>query len=394
MKRSAIFFLYIVIIAGCRKTPDTKPNGGEFYVSSTSSGTFTKETLQALAVLKGYGSYVSQIKYDVDFFKIVYNTTYKGKSIEASGLLAVPKNTPTAPSLISTQHGTMFKHADAPSNFPATFTGFELFASAGFVTVIPDFLGFGVSNTITHPYYDQQHSGTSVVDMLKAVKYYLEKEKTPLSNRLFLLGYSEGGYVTMAAQKEIETHPEHNLSITAAAEGAGGYDISGMLSTIATLPAYAEPSFLAFILQSYNTTYNWNRPYTDFFQEPYASRIPALLNGTKTQAEINAQLSTSTAALFNPVFFANLGTATGELVLKQAVQNNSFLNWVPKSPTRLYHGTVDNTVFYQTSITTFNRFKAAGATNVEFIPIPNGNHQTSINPMLSSALTWFQTLDK
>ncbi len=96
MKRSAIFFLYIVIIAGCRKTPDTKPNGREIYVSSTSSGTFTKETLQALAVLKGYGSYVSQMKYDVDFFKIVYNTTYKGKSIEASGLLAVPKNTPTA----------------------------------------------------------------------------------------------------------------------------------------------------------------------------------------------------------------------------------------------------------------------------------------------------------
>lgn len=83
-----------------------------------------------------------------------------------------------------------------------------------------------------------------------------------------------------------------------------------------------------------------------------------------------------------------------EPVLKQAIQNNSFLNWVPKSPTCLYHGTADVTVYYQTSETTYNRFKAAGATNVEFIPIPNGNHQTSIDLMLANALAWFQSLDK
>ncbi len=296
--------------------------------------------------------------------------------------------------MLSAQHGTLFNHADAPSNFPATFTGFELFASAGFVTAIPDYIGFGVSENIIHPYYDAQLSGTAVADMLKGVKYYLQKEKINISSRLFLLGYSEGGYVTMAAQKEIETHPEDNLSITAAAEGAGGYDLTGMLSTIATTPIYAEPSYLAFILQSYNTTYDWKRPYTDFFQEPYAGRIPTLLNGTKSQSEINAGLTTSTAALFNPTFLANLQNPTAEPVLKQAIQNNSFLNWVPKSPTRLYHGTADVTVFYQTTVTTYNRFKAAGATNVEFIPIPNGNHQTSIDPMLSNALAWFQSLDK
>lgn len=71
-----------------------------------------------------------------------------------------------------------------------------------------------------------------------------------------------------------------------------------------------------------------------------------------------------------------------------------FLLKLPKSPTCLYHGTADVTVFYQTSVTTFNRFKAAGATNVEFISIPNGNHQTNIDPMLSNALAWFQSLDK
>lgn len=98
--------------------------------------------------------------------------------------------------------------------------------------------------------------------------------------------------------------------------------------------------------------------------------------------------------MFTPTFYANLSNPSGEPVLKQQLTANSFLDWVPKSPTRLYHGTNDESVFYQTSETTFARFKAAGATNVEFFPIPGGMHQTSIGPMMANALPWLQSLDK
>lgn len=395
--RSCVPVICLVILAGCQKNVDstTEPvYGSNYFVSATSAGSFTKDILQTVARANGFGEFVSLIKYDVDFVKLVYKTSYNGKPIEASGLVAIPKNTLVPPSILSAQHGTIIKFADAPSNFPSATTGFELFGSAGYVTVIPDFIGFGVSKNIVHPYYDQKHSGTAVVDMLKAVKFYLLKEKIATSNRLFLFGYSEGGYVTMAAQKEIETHPDINLPITAAAEGAGGYDLTTMLSGIAAMPTYAEPAYLAFILQSYNTTYSWNRSYNEFFQEPYASKIPALLNGDKSLTDINAALTTSTAALLNPIFLANIQNAAGEPVLKQALRNNSFLDWVPASRTRLYHGTADVTVLYETSVTTFNRFKAAGATNVTFISIPGGNHQTSIKPTIQDALSWFQSLDK
>jgi pimeloyl-ACP methyl ester carboxylesterase len=395
MKKVASFLLLIFVLAGCKKDNGTEvPAGSDIFVSATAAGSFNKEAIKLIATSNGYGSYSSQVKYDVDFLKIVYKTTYNGKTIEASGLLCIPKNMPVAASLLSAQHGTILTQAEAPSNFPTTFTGFELFASTGFITVIPDFIGYGVSKNIKHPYYDQKLSGTTVVDMLKAVKYYLKKESIATSNRLFLIGYSEGGYVTMAAQKEIETHPEHDLNITAAAAGAGGYDLQTMFNTIVNSSTYSEPGYLAFILQSYNTTYNWNRPYTDFFAEPYASRIPTLLDGTKSLGLINAGLTTSITALLNPAFLANLKSTTGEPVLKQALATNSFLNWVPKSRTRLYHGTADVTVFYNTTETTYNRFRAAGATNVDLITIPNGNHQTSIDPMLSNAFEWFLMLDK
>jgi pimeloyl-ACP methyl ester carboxylesterase len=392
----AYLLLFVFVITGCKKDIQGDPvtPAPDLFVSASSLGTFPRATIQAFAISAGLGSYTALIKYDVEFFKLIYNTTYKGKPIQASGLLAIPKNVPVMPSLLSAQHGTMFKNTDVPSNFPAAFSGFELFAAGGFVTIIPDFIGYGVSQNIPHPYYDQLHSGLAVVDMIKATKSYLSKQSIAISNRLFLFGYSEGGYVTMAAQKEIETNPAHNLTLTAAAEGAGGYDLTGILSAITANPRYEAPSYLALLIRGYNSTYDWNRPYTDFFQQPYADRIPNLLNGTKTRGEVDVQLTNSPTALFTPTFYANLLNANGETALKQKLTENSFLNWVPKSPTRLYHGTADEAVFYQTTVNTFNKFKAAGATNVEFFTIQNGTHESSVQPMIENVLPWIQSLDK
>jgi len=396
LQRWLLLALVLGPLASCHHTepePAT-PSGQDLFVSATAVATMPKTQLQGLATLAGLGAFATQLKYDATYYKFVYKTTYKGQLMEVSGLLGVPLQMPTTPALLSAQHGTMFRQADSPSNFPATFTGFELFASAGFITVIPDFIGLGVSQNIVQPYYDKATSAATVVDMLKAARYYLQQKQIAFNKNLFLVGYSEGGYVTMAAQQAIETSTPADFTLTAAAAGAGGYDLPGMLTGIATTTSYATPSFLTLILQGYNTTYGWNRPLTDFFQAPYAAQVPTLLNGTKTRQEIDAALTTNPMALFTPTFYAALASPTGELVLKQQLADNSFLTWVPKSPTRLYHGTADQSVFYQTSASTFARFQAAGATNVEFFPIPGGTHETSIIPMMASVLPWFQSLDK
>lgn len=391
-------FLCLMILSGCDKditVPDTDTTGGkDLFVSATSVGSFTKTQLQVVATLKNFGSFVPLIQYDVDFYKFTYYTTLNGSKILASGLLGIPKNTPAAPALLSAQHGTIFADADAPSNFPNTFSGFEIGASAGFVTVIPDFIGYGVSKDIVHPYYDMQSSGTAVVDMIKAAKYYLQTQHTAISNKLFLLGYSEGGYVTMAAQKEIETNKSHNLTVTAAAEGAGGYDLNTMLAKVATVPTYATPSFLALFIQSYNTTYSFNRPYADYFMPVYAAKIPGLLDGTKTGDQINLELNTSPSALLSTAFYSSLTNPAAETAFKAKITLNSFPDWYPVSPTRMYHGTADEAVFYETSQTTYNKFIAAGSKQLTLTPIPGGSHATSIFPVIADALPWMQSLAK
>ncbi|WP_246850253.1 alpha/beta hydrolase family protein [Rufibacter roseolus] len=362
----------------------------DLLVSSEKLTTIPAAGLKEIAVSNGRSELATLIKYDVDVYRLTYLTQYNGQEIQASGLMVVPLNMTAPAPILSAHHGTTFDQKYAPSNFQVTsLTGFEPFGAAGYLTLVPDFIGYGASKQILHPYYDLKHSGTAVVDMIKAGKSFFKKNNVKTSDQLFLAGYSEGGYVTLAAQKEIEEHPDHGLTVTASGAGAGGYDLEHMLAMVLSGKPYEYPANLAFILQAYNKTYNWNRPLTNFFQEPYATRIQELIDGTRTSSSINSALAKDPAKLFNPTFMAAL-RGNGEQALKDALKRNSLTNWVPKSPTRLYHGTADIMVPYSNTVSTYNAMKAANVPDLKFVSIPGGGHGSSLEPMIKDLIPWME----
>ncbi|WP_240676070.1 alpha/beta fold hydrolase [Botryobacter ruber] len=371
-------------------TPVVAETAKDPYVSSQLLLSVPLSTLKPLLTAQGFGTYSDQVKYGVSVYKMVYTTSYQGKEIKASGLVCIPVGITTPAPVISAQHGTIFAHREAPTA-STDVSGFELLAAAGYITFMPDYIGFGESKNVFHPYYDQKHSALAVVDMLKAGRSFYKEQNLTTNNKLFLVGYSEGGYVTMAAQKEIETNPAHGLKVTASAAGAGGYDLTAMLSDVTSGQPYSFPAYLAYILQAYNYTNDWKRPLSELFQEPYASRLPGLFNGSNRAGDINNQLHPDPATLFAPAFFNGLKDANKEQVFKQALQDNSLTDWAPQSPTRLYHGTADMIVPYSNSEKTFAALKARGAKNITFTPIPGGAHNTSFETMLEDIIPWMQS---
>ncbi len=147
--------------------------------------------------------------YGVHVYKIIYKTTYKNNPIQASGAVVIPVTSEPLP-ILSYQHGTIFHDSRAPSNFNTIFDmdaemALNLFiASTGFVCSIPDYIGYGQSGNLLHPFQHAQTLATASVDMLKATKELCQILNTSLQNRYFLTGYSEGGYATLALQREIE----------------------------------------------------------------------------------------------------------------------------------------------------------------------------------------------
>lgn len=387
-------FLLVAIATGCNdKDTDSPRDKNLHFVSATPLQGSSLFVLKAFAAGLGKDELIPMLNYNVETYRFVYKTSYKGERINASGLIFLPQNMKEEAPIISVQHGTTFVKTDAPS-VALDFTGTEFFAAAGYITLMPDFIGYGESADIFHPYYDKEHSALAVTDMIKAVKEYLNDRTIAFNDKLFLAGYSEGGYVTLAAAHALENTPGDNVPVTAVAAGAGGYDLVEMLHGVTTTNYYAYPSYLAFVMLSYNTTYHWNKPIDYFFNQPYADSLAKYMDGKYDGSFINSKLTTETNKLFNTQFFERLLTVEGEQDVKQAMIDNSVSGWSTQTPIRLYHGSNDEIIPYHNSEVTLQNFINLGSSHVTLTPIQGGKHGNSFIPMLEDVIPWFETLKK
>jgi len=348
--------------------------------------TASTKTLKDIYTKYGVDQLDSFIKYPVSFHQIVYNTTYKGKQISTSGALIIPICPGKSPAIVSYQHGTMFADQDAPSKATSA-ESFPLFNE--YIVFLPDYIGYDPS-AILHPYYIYEPSVMPVIDMLKAGKKYLDDNQVLYNkDKLFLTGHSEGGYVTVAVQKELEIHPVAGLKITASAPSAGPYDVATTGKLIFQNNTYPSPAYLILILTAYNDFY-WQRPIADFFQQSYANLISNLLNGKYNENAINQQLTNNLPTLMSPKFLSDF-RGTGENDFKAQLELNSVNNWAPQTPTRLYHGTVDDIVPYEISQKTYQSFISNGSdpAQVKLVPITGVGHDYL--PAYQLILEWFKT---
>jgi pimeloyl-ACP methyl ester carboxylesterase len=328
----------------------------------------------------------SEIKYDVDIYKVTYKTSYKDDAIIASGLVALPATNDQV-GILSFQHGTISLHSDAPTEQGATTDILQFYASmasVGFVAIIPDYIGFGASKQITHPYYVEKPTAVAVLDNIRAGRELALVNNINLNKRLFLAGYSQGGYATMAAHKAIEEQQGiEDLNLIASFPAAGGYDITGMQKYLFNLKTYHEPFYLSYIGVAYKSYYNtWNESLNVMFKEPFASKIPLLFDGTKSGSQINSELTENIEDLVQPEVLANIDTDIKYKFITDAFIENSVTDWIPKAPVYMYHGSSDITVPYQNSVDTYNNFinNGASSTVVTMTPLPFATHGTGITP--------------
>lgn len=330
----------------------------------------------------------NKLIYDVDVYKIIYTTlNHKGEIVKASGALFVPKGVDYLP-LLSIQHGTQTKRINVGSINPYySLEGF-VGASLGYYTVVPDYLGLGESKMI-HPYHHAKTSAYAVIDFIRAARNFGINNKIKLNGQVFLIGYSEGGYVTMAAQREIEKNYYNEIKITASAPMAGAYDLYLTSQIILNNKIYEQPSFLAYLIVAYNDIYEWNK-IDEIFNSPYAEKVVSLFDGSKTTSEINSELTSDLKKLFKQKFINDFLNGT-EIEFTKALKENSLINFVPISPTKLYHGDADEYVPYENSLKAIEYFNSHGA-NVELITIKNGTHISSGIPSIINAIGWFESL--
>jgi pimeloyl-ACP methyl ester carboxylesterase len=347
----------------------------------------TASELKVLLGSAGLDVDLNQLQYDVDLYKVTYKTTFKGSEITASGIVVLPQTTDEM-GMVSFQHGTIVTQAAAPTSAPLNDTALILYSglsSTGFITVVPDFIGFGESKVFFHPYYVEEATATAIIDNLKAAKELAAEKKVKFNKRLFLAGYSQGGYATMATHKTLEANPISGFELIASFPASGGYDVKGMQEYFFAQQTYDQPYYMAYVALSYKSYYGWNESLLgQFFQEPYGSAIPGLFNGINDSGYINSHLITAIPSLVQPNLLANIDTDDDYKFLVDAFEENSLLDWKPTIKMFMYHGDADVTVPYQNSVDTYNYFISQGvSTNVVSLKtLPGATHGTGVYPYI------------
>ena len=343
--------------------------------------------------------FVDLAKINIDVHKITYHTKFQNKSIQASGLVYLPKVAGKYP-VLCFQNGTNTQHNLAPSENLNSEMQFmlESVASMGFIVVVPDYIGFGASSNLPHPYLHAQSTTQSILDMLRAMNEFTTEDKIVAkpTKDLFIFGYSQGGWATMLLQKEIEIRYSSEFHLIASSCAAGPYSLEYMTQYITSKTDYPQPYFLAYLFNTYTSMGLVTNPLSDFIQAPYVAEIPGLYDGNQSESYINAVLTTNMTELLTPDYLDQDAANPKFSAFNSALIANSIMPWKISTPTRLYHGGEDDIIPVSMSQKTFLDLKTAGTPDsiIQLKLIPKVGHSNGKIPVSILTILWFMELKK
>jgi pimeloyl-ACP methyl ester carboxylesterase len=333
---------------------------------------------------------------DADIYRVNYKTSLNNMELIASGIVCIPKSTGAFP-ILSFQNGTNTSNAKAPSQNlnSEQFVLLENLAGLGYIITIPDYIGFGESNDILHPYYHRQSSDASVINLIKATQEMLEEKAiTSSSNgKLFMLGYSQGGWATLSAFQTLETNNTTGLEPIAASCGAGAYNLMEVAKHILSNNMYGSPVYLPYFIESHQRNGLMATNLDLYFNKPYTDTIPALFNGNTYLGTINSALNDTISRLMTPDILQNFATDARFEPLRQELLMNSVDAWQVKGKLLFTHGKSDPVVppFESENIVAKFRNLGISENQVQLIMLEGKDHGSGLLPWIIKSLVWLDS---
>ena len=281
-------------------------------------------------------------RYSVTAYRLEYLTSdADGNEVRASGLVSVPQKPAGATSpVLGYQHGTLFRDAEAPSNNAVASEVAVVLASLGYIVLAPDYVGFGASRGTRHPYLLAAPSAAATVDFLTAARTWRGQAGVADNGQLFLTGYSEGGYVTLAAHRALQAgNSPHLQQLRMVVPGAGPYNVQTTMDGLVDLVSDEQPVIGALI----------NPGFLRYLGGSVQREVRRLLLRALIPGDADVAYDTR---------FIDRYLADDERYIDEV---SSVYDYKPNVPVRLYHGRDDRTVPYASSVNTVRAMQQRGA---------------------------------
>jgi pimeloyl-ACP methyl ester carboxylesterase len=408
----------VTVLAACHghgnaspMQPSSPPTRGQLLGTPTMTGTYSPSDLLSSLTSDPLGKLLLQLTFTPTCTVNVYHYEYQtvggaGESTTASAALMAP----TGPGgscqgthpLVMYAHGT---NTSKPFNMAALANNSEallmasVFASQGYIVIAPNYAGYDTSTLPYHPYLNADQQSKDMIDALAAGRSAFSTANTSENGKVFVTGYSQGGFVAMATHKAMQAA---GTTVTAAAPMSGPYALAAFGDAIfeGEVNTSGPPNF-NLIVTSYQHSYSniYSMP-TSVYASQYANtadellpsatpistiynqnELPqnALFDNTPPSPAYAAMTPATTPANLAPVFALGFGTnglvlnsyrlsylqdaqanpdggfptvgsgvpaAAPANALRQDLKTNDLRNWTPTAPVLLCAGDSDPTVFY------------------------------------------------
>ena len=323
----------------------------------------------------GFGPFVDA-KNGVDYYKVLYLTPYKhvDSLVQVSGVVVTPTNTTLtcAAPIVEWSHGTQMEADKVASRLVGrnTLIGIIL-AANGLLTVMPDYLGLGDSDSsvIIHPYMHAFSQGHTCVNALRAARELADTLGVNLNGQLFLSGYSQGGFATVATHKLIEEQFSSEFQITASVPMSGAYDFKEtQVDFITSDSVYSTPSYLPYIMLGYHSVFDSLAQIipdvTQMFKSPYDTLIPPLFySKDNSRSYIDGFCAPVPKHMIKDSLWNDFINDSLHPV-RMALAESHLLDWTPQAPIKLFYCNGDEQVTYLNSERAYDSWIARGAQQV------------------------------
>ncbi|MDR2287111.1 MAG: hypothetical protein LBE04_06515 [Prevotellaceae bacterium] len=391
MKKYLLIVAVLVAFTACKEEKDD-PAFVEFLTNTTPAGTLSVEQVKSL--MTDYTSFKPFVQTGVSIYRVEYNTTLNNNNIKVSGLFVIPADISSQTPVVVYNHGTMHKDS-APSfcnasNYSTDIRLCYIFASVfKCVTLIPDYIGYGTSSSTTHPYIHAETLGQTSLDIIRAYADYtkITSGAMPANSNVIILGYSEGGYASVALHKKIQ-ETAHDINIVKTYAGAGPYDVENFVKEVLRqdedLPANSISSYL-WVLSTYKEYSGYTKPYDQIFSE----KDNEILENNNYSLDYLAKypINLNPQNLFRKEFIDTI-LNDKDVEFGKILKRNSLTDFVPSDSLVLFHSEADSWVYVSNTINAYNKMKQKNApVRYEIIPAEaNKDHEEAAAIFIESAI--------
>lgn len=272
---------------------------------------------------------------------------------------------------ILVSHYTIASNEEAPSQ---TFSLEAMLVGLGYALIIPDYIGYGITADKVHPYLVLESTAINVLDMYFQVLPFMEAAGVaPEHDDIYLMGYSQGGAVTMGVQHMIETRYADRIKIRRVFAGGGPYDVKATYDKFIETNYASYPCAVPLMTQGVVVGNDLKLNLKTILQPRIYENLDEWINTKKyTTSQINTLIGTQvTDKLLTPVGMDRTSPEISELY--KALTLNSILSysWTPQAPVFIFHSIDDDIVPYINATLAKSKWQNA---NIQYNFGHYGNH--------------------